>query len=111
MILVVNHRDTEPIYLYTREDLTNAGATVGFAGPQYFNPWWKQQARPGATAYIDAHFQFEAGGGGDFLCDILQDAIEAFAVVQPEFLVGDIELGEAIRVACDCANGGDNCLI
>ncbi|KAI1084832.1 hypothetical protein F5B20DRAFT_222812 [Whalleya microplaca] len=79
--------------------------SVGFAGPHYYNPWWKLQSQPGATDYMDVHFEFHKGAGGDFDCELLQDAVDAFAFVQPEFAIGDIGLGEAIKVLCDCASG------
>ena len=34
--------------------------------------------------------------GGDFLCDFLKDLVEALILIQPEFAVGDIELGEEL---------------
>ncbi|KAI1089761.1 hypothetical protein F5B19DRAFT_495043 [Rostrohypoxylon terebratum] len=80
--------------------------SVGFAGVHYYNPWWKLQSQPGATDWMDVHYEFHKSGGGDFLCSILQDAVEAFAFVQPEFAVGDIELGEAIDILCECESGG-----
>ncbi|KAK7981289.1 fungal specific transcription factor domain-containing protein [Apiospora arundinis] len=79
--------------------------SVGFAGPHYYNPWWKLQSQPGATDYMDVHFEFHKGSGGDFDCEFLQGLVDAFAFVQPEFAVGDIGLGEAIKVLCDCASG------
>ncbi|KAI8944516.1 hypothetical protein F4801DRAFT_594890 [Xylaria longipes] len=74
--------------------------TVGFAGPQYYNPWWRLQETPGATDYIDAEWEFHVPPGGDFLCDLLQGFADAFAVIQPEFAVGDIGLGEGIDIIC-----------
>ncbi|KAK8124191.1 hypothetical protein PG999_004109 [Apiospora kogelbergensis] len=79
--------------------------SVGFAGPHYYNPWWKLQSQPGATDYMDVHFEFHKGGGGDFDCEFLQGLVDAFAFVAPEFAVGDVGLGEAVKVLCDCASG------
>ena len=76
---------------------------VGFAGVQYFNPWWKLQQSPSVSDYIDALWEFEGNGGGDFECGMLEGMIDAMAVVAPEFAVGDIELGEAIDVGCEAA--------
>ncbi|KAI9758154.1 MAG: hypothetical protein M4579_003187 [Chaenotheca gracillima] len=75
--------------------------TVGFAGVNYYNPYWRAQPSPGATDYIDAHWTFETGPGGDFVCGLLEGLVDALAIVQPEFAVGDIELGEAIDVICE----------
>lgn len=80
---------------------------LGFAGPHYYGPWWREEESPGATAYINAHFEFHAGGGGDFLCDMLQDFADAFNLIAPEFAVGEIELGEAIQVTCTYAVNDD----
>ncbi|KAI0484577.1 hypothetical protein GGR56DRAFT_614492 [Xylariaceae sp. FL0804] len=66
--------------------------TINFGGPQYFYPW-------GISDYIDAVFSFHASDG-DFACDLLEGFLDAFAVLEPEFAVGDIELGEAIDVVC-----------
>ncbi|KAK8024521.1 hypothetical protein PG993_012587 [Apiospora rasikravindrae] len=79
--------------------------TVGFYGPHYFNPWWKLQAQPGATAYLNIEFDFRKGTSGDFDCAVLQGAADALMFVAPEFAVGEIGLGEIIQVACDCAEG------
>ncbi|KAJ5591554.1 uncharacterized protein N7459_001923 [Penicillium hispanicum] len=75
--------------------------TVGFAGVNYYNPWWRLQDKPGSTDFMDVHFSFEKDGGGDFECALLEAAVDAFAVVAPEFAVGDIELGQAIDLLCE----------
>lgn len=75
--------------------------TVGFAGVNYYDPYWRVQASPGATDWIDARWSFHVGPGGDFACELLQDLVDAFAVVEPEFAVGDIELGKAVDVLCE----------
>ncbi|KAI0181664.1 hypothetical protein GGR52DRAFT_577999 [Hypoxylon sp. FL1284] len=77
--------------------------TVGFAGPHYYNPWWRLAPEPGATDYIDAHFAFEKGSDGDFDCGLLMGLTEALAFVAPEFAIGDIGLGEAIDVICEAS--------
>ena len=59
------------------------------------------QASPGATDWIDARWSFHVGPGGDFACELLQELVDAFAVVEPEFAVGDIELGKAVDVLCE----------
>lgn len=40
--------------------------TVGFAGVQYFNPYWRVQPQPSASDWIDARWEFETGPNGDF---------------------------------------------
>lgn len=77
--------------------------TVGFAGVQYYNMFWRQQPKPGSTAWIDASWTFHRAPGGDFGCEFIQGLIDALAVVAPEFAVGDVELGEAIEAGCEAA--------
>ncbi|XXG98172.1 hypothetical protein Hte_004493 [Hypoxylon texense] len=78
--------------------------TVGFSGPHYYNPYWKLQSEPGATDYMDVHFQFHEKGGGDFDCAILEGAAGALAFLGPEFAIGDIGLEEAIGILCEGAS-------
>ena len=80
--------------------------TVGFAGVQYFQPGWRQQRDAGASDWIDARWAFDTGPGGDFECVILEGLVDAFAVLAPEFAIGDIALGEEIRVICEQAVEG-----
>ncbi|KAI1770792.1 hypothetical protein F4818DRAFT_445975 [Hypoxylon cercidicola] len=83
----------------TRKQITFCN-TVGFAGPQYYSPWWRT-GEAGATDYIDARWEFhETATSEDFACDLLQAAVDAFAFIQPEFAVEDIELGEVIDIVC-----------
>ncbi|KAL8737159.1 MAG: hypothetical protein Q9181_001977 [Wetmoreana brouardii] len=74
--------------------------TVGFAGVNYYNPYWRDQPSPGATDWIDARWAFHKPPEGEFACDLLMLAVDALAVVAPEFAVGEVELGEAIDVIC-----------
>lgn len=83
------------------EEKTTFCNTVGFAGVNYYDPYWREQPSPGATDWIDARGSFQVGPGGDFACELLQDLVAAFAVVEPEFAVGDVELGKAIDVLCE----------
>ncbi|KAI0157918.1 hypothetical protein GGR52DRAFT_586712 [Hypoxylon sp. FL1284] len=78
--------------------------TVGFSGPHYYNPWWSLQAEPGASDYMDVHFEFHEDGGGDFDCAILEGAAGALAFLGPEFAIGDIGLEEAIGIVCEGAS-------
>lgn len=72
---------------------------AGFAGVQYYDPWWRL-GPPGPSDHIYVEYSFDSGGGGDFECDLLTDLVDAFAILQPEFAIGDIELGEAINIIC-----------
>ncbi|KAK9415684.1 hypothetical protein SUNI508_10162 [Seiridium unicorne] len=84
---------------------------VGFAGPYYYNLWWKLQEHVGASEYLDAHFEFHEGAGGDSFCDMLESILDSLAASAPEFAVADIELGEAAKVGCGCAEGNEECLV
>lgn len=83
----------------------NAGA---FAGVQYFDPYWRDQQTPGATDYLDVEFSFQVGPGGQFLCDYIGLLTDALAVVQPEFAVEDLELGEDLQALCQSAEDAVN---
>ncbi|KAI0010802.1 hypothetical protein F4779DRAFT_638430 [Xylariaceae sp. FL0662B] len=78
--------------------------TVGFSGPHYYNPYWKLQSEPGATDYMDVHFQFHEKSGGEFDCAILEGAAGALAFLGPEFAIGDVGLAEAIGILCEGAS-------
>lgn len=73
---------------------------ASFAGVQYYDQFWRSQPTPGSTDYIDASWDFHVAPGGAFACEFIQDLIDALGVIQPEFAVADIELGEAIGAAC-----------
>ncbi|KAI1077766.1 hypothetical protein F5B20DRAFT_550310 [Whalleya microplaca] len=75
--------------------------TVGFSGPHYYNPYWMLQSEPGATDYMDVHFQFHEKSGGDFDCAILEAAAGALAFLGPEFAIGDIGIEEGIGILCE----------
>lgn len=84
--------------------------TPGFSGPQYYNPYWRLQEDPGASDYLDVHFEFQEHSGGDFECEILEGAVGLLAFLAPEFAVADVELEEAIGVLCEdakAAMGGE----
>ena len=85
---------------YAQEVKSTFCNTVGFAGVNYYDPYWRVQASPGATDWIDARWSFHVGPGGDFACELLQDFVDAFAIVEPEFAVEDTKLGNAIDVLC-----------
>lgn len=83
----------------------NAGA---FAGVQYFDPYWRAQPTPGATDYLNAEFSFQVGPGGQFMCDFIEVLTDALALVQPEFVVEDVELGEELQAICQSAENAIN---
>jgi hypothetical protein len=64
------------------------------------------QSEPGASDYINAHFEFHKEGGGEFDCSLIEAELEAFAFLAPYFAVADIELGAAISVLCACLSDG-----
>lgn len=72
-----------------KDDVLN---TVGFAGVNYYDPYWREQPSPGATDWIDARGSFQVGPEEDFVCELLRDLVDAFAVVEPNFAVEDVEL-------------------
>ena len=86
-----------PSHMY----VCNAGA---FAGVQYFNPFWRDQPTPGASDYLNVEFSFQVGPGGQFMCDFIGVLTDALAVVQPEFAVEDVELGEGLQAICQSAD-------
>lgn len=83
----------------------NAGA---FAGVQYFDRYWRDQLNPGASDYLDVEFSFQVGPGGKFQCDFIQALTDALAVVEPEFAVEDVALGEELQAICQSAVDGVN---
>ncbi|KAM0140772.1 hypothetical protein ACHAP3_002451 [Botrytis cinerea] len=74
-----------------------------FAGAQYFGQFWRTAPLPGATAYIDANWEFTTGPGGDFICEFLQDLTDALIAIEPEFAPGKIQLGEELYAVCEAA--------
>jgi hypothetical protein len=75
--------------------------TAAFAGVGYFSPEWRKAQNPGAEAYIDATWEFQAEPGGNFLCDFIKDLEVGLAVVAPEFAAGDLALVPEIQAFCD----------
>ncbi|KAF4633340.1 hypothetical protein G7Y89_g4780 [Cudoniella acicularis] len=81
--------------------------TVGFASVGYYGPYWPIYDMKLPTNYIYPYLSFLVGPGGDFLCELLNEIVDAFAVVEPEFAIGDIELGEAIDLLCTDSDEGE----
>lgn len=80
--------------------------TAGFAGVNYYGPGWRSQRSPGATDWIDAHWSFQKGPEGAFECELAMLAVDALDLLQPEFTIGDVGLGEAIDYICTEAESG-----
>lgn len=74
--------------------------TASFAGVGYFGAEWRKAQHPGAEAYIDATWDFQADPTGDFLCDFIEDLEVGLAVVAPEFVAGDLALVPEIQAFC-----------
>ncbi|KIW88013.1 uncharacterized protein Z519_11123 [Cladophialophora bantiana CBS 173.52] len=74
--------------------------TNSFAGVGYFSPQWRQAQFPGAEAYIDATWEFQAAPGGDFLCDFIEDLEIGLAVIAPEFALQDVATVPEVQAFC-----------
>lgn len=74
--------------------------TAAFAGVGYFSAEWRKVQNPGAEAYIDATWEFQAEPGGDFLCDFIEDLEVGLAVLAPEFAAGDLALAPEVQAFC-----------
>jgi hypothetical protein len=61
---------------------------TGFSGLDYHNPFWRLQSEPGATDYMEVHFEFHDAGGGDFDRAVLEVAACALAFLGPELPSG-----------------------
>ncbi|KAI1250260.1 hypothetical protein MGN70_007313 [Eutypa lata] len=68
---------------------------------------WRLREHIGATDYIDSRYEFRMASGGEFSCEVLPEAVDAFSFLQPEFVVTGVELGEAIDIACEALDGRD----
>jgi len=78
-----------------------------FYEADYFNPWWRQAANPGPTDFIHATIEFHTVPQTilQFVCDFIDIAIDALALVEPEFIVEDAELEEGINLICQDNEG------
>ncbi len=72
-----------------------------FAGVEYYSPFWRVTPHPGPTDFIDAAWEFEVGPEGDFLCEFLRGLGDALVVIEPEFAVGEVELGIQLFALCE----------
>jgi hypothetical protein len=59
------------------------------------------------TNYIYPYLSFAVAPTGDFLCKLLNEIVNAFAVVEPEFAVKDVELTEEINLLCTESDKGE----
>ena len=85
------------------EDITlcNAG---GYTEVDYYDPWWLEHPHPHLSDKIMVFLGFEHGHAGDYLCDFIEVLMDVVAVLEPEFAVEDVELGEALNVVCETDN-------
>ena len=74
---------------------------AGFAGVNYYGEYARLAQHEGATDWLDARWEFHVESGDKFDCEFLGELIDAMAVVQPEFAIADMSLGEAVSVTCD----------
>ena len=81
-----------------------------FYEANYFNPWWRQAADPGPTDFIHATIEFHTVPQSilQFVCDFIDIAIDALAIVEPEFIVADAELEEGINLICQTNEGKES---
>ena len=79
----------------------------GFAGVQYYDPYWRLAPEPGPSDFIDASWSFKVINSA-FECEFIEGLMDALAVIQPEFTVEDVELGEAIAAACEAGMDGSD---
>lgn len=85
------------------EHIQNQGTfcnTAAFAGVGYFSAEWRKAQNPGAEAYIDATWEFQAEPGGDFLCDFIEDLEVGLAVLAPELVAGDLASIPEVQAFC-----------
>jgi len=71
-----------------------------FATSNYYNIFWHSDDVTSPSAWLSADYTFHVPPEGDFLCTLIDDLIDAFAIIEPEFAVEDVELEEAINFAC-----------
>jgi len=76
---------------------------AGFAGVQYYSPYWRTAENPGSTDWIDAEWKFKVGMDGLLQCDSIAGLVEAFGAIQPEFEAPAAALAKGIQVVCQNA--------
>jgi hypothetical protein len=88
----------------TRVDDVTWCNTIQYVSVNYYDPWWRE-VNAGATDHIDVNLSFKTDGDGAFACELLEGLADGLIAVAPEFAVGELELGEAIDIACEKAEG------
>lgn len=87
----------------TQEEMSMCKA-VSFAGVQYLPQHWRESPDPqNTTMYIDAAWDFQTPKDSTIVCDFIAELIDGLAVLEPEFVLADAELGQAISAACTLA--------
>ncbi|KAJ4418788.1 hypothetical protein N0V82_005353 [Gnomoniopsis sp. IMI 355080] len=72
---------------------------------EYYGEFWRSAAEPGATDYLNAEVTFHTSNSDNFLCEFLDDLVDALIIIEPEFAVGDVELEESINAICCLEDG------
>lgn len=70
----------------------------------YYSQFWRSAPEPGATDFIEAQYTFHSTSGA-FDCEFLGVLADALAVIEPEFAVGEVELGEVVTAVCEKLTG------
>lgn len=91
---------------YPVEESIELCNTAELAQVNYYSQYWRTAPQPGPTDYIEVQYSFHLPPGGNFLCDFLDFLIDDLAIIEPEFAVGEIELGEAIDAVCEALDAG-----
>ncbi|QIW98705.1 hypothetical protein AMS68_004223 [Peltaster fructicola] len=71
----------------------------------YYNRFWRLAPEPGPTDYILAEYNFRVSES-PFFCDFIEALVAGLTVIEPEFAVEDVELGEAIEAVCGETESG-----
>lgn len=99
-------RRDHPYPVSESETMCNA---AGFFSVNYYNQYWRSAPEPGPTDFMDVEVSFESSESSDFVCEFLDLLLDGLAIVEPEFVVEDLELEEGINALCcegdDCQGG------
>jgi hypothetical protein len=79
---------------------------AGILAPNF----WNVEAGLHMTDFIHATIEFHTVPQSilQFVCDFMEIAIGALALVEPEFIVGDVELEEGINLICQTNEGKES---
>ena len=76
--------------------------SISAASVEYYSPWWRQQANPGPSYWLNTRMSFGDGDSGtNTACEVLEEYAPMLQALLPEFIAEDIEVEEAIQVICD----------